>query len=266
MRRRGFTLPEILVAMTVASLLFAFGYALLDMATRSYHQVSGHEDGELQMKKLSRQLQKDITGSTTVGIQTAPVPDPAGKAGDAICFLSLQADDNARGPACTDDGGTPFYQRNVMYYVARPQGDTCAGMADADGFEDSCPHKIAIRKVVDSDRPTQPLPAGDPANDTEEPLADLSPYLTRPAPNYNITPMLAEPDVTSVEVIAVNILTMRVRMAPDPTVPGEVQIELRTFNEQGSRKTVRLGQELLSGKDKVQTHVVSSFPRNRTET
>ena len=40
--------------MVVGVLLLTFGYALLDMAGKAYHQVSGHEDGELQMKKLSQ--------------------------------------------------------------------------------------------------------------------------------------------------------------------------------------------------------------------
>jgi hypothetical protein len=253
-----------MVAMLVAGLLLTFGYALLSMAIKSYHHISGHEDGELQMKRLSRQLQKDLTASSTSGIQIVSVPDPAGSAGDAVCFLSLQAGDDARGPACTDDGGNPFYQRNVLIYVARPLGDPCPGASDPDGYEDSCPHKVAIRKVIDSGDATEPLPAGDPANDGEEPLDNVAEYLTRPAGNLSVASMLAEPKVTSVEVIAVNILTMRVRLNPDSNALGEVQVTMRTFSEQGSRGTLQSGPTLLSGQDKTQSHVVSCFPRNRS--
>ena len=262
--RKGFTLVEVLIAMVVGGLLLTFGYALLDMAGKAYHQVSGHEDGELQMKKLSRQLQRDLTGSTSDSIVTAQVPDPVGFAGDAVSCMSVQAGVDARGLACTKEGGDPYWQRNIVYYVARPLGDTCAGGADADGYEDMCPHKVAIRKVIDTGDPTVPLPAGDPANDIEEPLPGLSDYLTRPAADYALTPMYSEPgNVTSVEVVAVNLLTMRVRRNPDPNVLGEVQIELRTFNQQGAQHTVNIGTTLLSGQDKRQTHIISCFPRNR---
>ena len=264
-RRGGFTLVEILIAMTIGIMVLGFGWALLDMATRAYHQVSGHEDGELQMKKLSRHLQRDLTGSTVAGIQVAQVPDPAGIASDAVGCLSVQAGADARGAACTKEGGEPYWQRNIVYYVARPLGDPCAGGVDADGYEDTCPHKVAVRKVIDTEDATLPLPDGDPVNDIEAPLASLAAYLTRPAANFSVAAMYGEPEsVTSVEVIAVNLLSMRVRQDPTGSAPGEVQIELRTFNELGARKTVEIGTTLLSGSDKRQTHVISCFPRNRT--
>lgn len=262
--KSGFTLPEILVAMVVAGLVLSFGWTIFDMAGRAYRQVSGHEDGELQMKKLSRHLQRDLTGSTIDSVVVAQVPDPAGIAGDAVSCLSVQAGPEARGVACTDSGGEPYWQRNVIYYIARPLGDTCTGGADADGYEDMCPHKVAVRKVVDTGDPTLPLPDGDPANDNEEPLAGLTDYLTRPAANFSVAGMYSEPgNVTSVEVVAVNLLTMRVRKNPDPNAAGEVEVELRTFSEQGSQHTVNIGTQLLSGQDKRQTHLLSCFPRNR---
>lgn len=258
----GFTLVEILIAMVMAGMLFGFGYALLDMSARVYHQVSGHNDGELQMKKLSRRLQKELVASKFDAIKTAPVADTAGTASDAVSMLSLNSTDRANGPVCTTVAGEPFWQRNVLFYLARPLGDTCTPQADAGGYEDVCPHKIAIRKVIDSGVTTEPLPAGDPVNDMEEPLDNLAPYLTRPSSNYDVTAMLAEPGVTDVEVVAVNLLSMRLSLDPEPDSPGEVFIELRALNEEGAGRGVAVGKTPLSGTGKVLTQILSCFPRN----
>jgi prepilin-type N-terminal cleavage/methylation domain-containing protein len=261
-RPLGFTLPEIMIAMLIASVLFGFGYALLDMSSKVYHQVSGHNDGELQMKKLSRRLQKELVPSNIDSVRIEPVADTAGNASDAVSMLSLNSTARANGPVCTTVAGEPYWQRNVLFYLARPLGDTCTPQADVDGYEDACPHKVAIRKVIDSGVTTEPLPAGDPVNDMEEPLDSLAPFLTRPPGNYNVTGMLGEPGVTDVEVVAVNLLSMRVSLDPEPNSPGEVFIELRALNEEGARQTVVIGSTLLSGTGKTLTQILSCFPRN----
>ena len=260
--RRGFTLPEIMIAMLLTVVLFGFGYALLNMSSSVFHQVSGHDDGELQMKKISRRLQKDLVASNIDSVRLAPVTDTAGVASDAVSMLTMKRDDNANGEVCTTEAGEPFWQRNIIYYLVRPQGDACAPQADADGYEDACPHKVAIRKVVDSGVATEPQPAGDPVNDSEEALDNLAPYLTRPPADYDVSTMLGEPGVTAAEVVAINLLSMRITQDPEPDAPGEVYIELRAFNEEDARNKIPVGTILLSNTGKAFTQVLSCFPRN----
>ncbi len=258
----GFTIAEVLIATVVASLLLTFGYALLHMSGTVYKQVSGHDDGALQMKKASRHLHRDLVSSHAGSVRVTPVAGPGGLAGDAVSALTAHEGDDGRGTVCTTTGGNPYWQRNVLYYLTRPQGDPCSGVQDADGYEDACPHKVLVRKVIDLAPATFPLPTGDPANDMEEPLESAAPYLTRPTQNLSVSSMLSEPGVTDVEVVAINLLTMRVRQNPDPNINGEVQIELRAFNEEASRRTVQIGATTLSDKDRMLTHIFSCFPRN----
>lgn len=261
---RGFTLPELMIAMTVAFVLVGGGYFMLNMATDVYRKVSGHEDGALQMKKVARKLQKDLlTGNpslTNIAIKSGPL----GNTGDVVWTLSSASGSAASGPTNNTESGAPFWQRNVIYYPARPTGDTCAGVVDADGYEVGCPHKIILRKVVDSAPTTLPLVEGGNSSTDKEKILEpdqIGAYLTRPA-GLGITAMLGEPAITDIEIVGVNILTMRVEKDPEPNSPGEIKITLQTFNELAGARTTNVGSTDLSNHAKTLTHVISVFPRN----
>lgn len=260
----GFTLIEILVASGLAFLVFGFGYLLISTASKAYHQVSGHDDGELQMKKLSRLMQKDLTGSAFASLVVAPVLDASVRVGDAISCLSFNSGSDADGASCTSLTGSPFWQRNVLYYLVRPQGDSCVAKAGADGYEDNCPHKVAIRKVIDSGVSTKPLSqGGSPADDSEEPLSDLKPYLTKPTAQLSVQHMLAETKVTSVSVAAVNLLSLRIRLETDLNSPWEVETRVFSYNLESNRQAFTVGQIALSSTDGLLALGFSCFPRNR---
>ena len=74
--------------------------------------------------------------------------------------------------------------------------------------------------------------------------------------------MMAQPGMTDVEVIATNLLTMRVQKNPDPLYPNEILVTLRAFNEPASGKTTNIGSVPLSNHANTLTHVISVFPRN----
>lgn len=260
-RRRGFTLVEIMIAMSMATILLLAGYYLMDLASTVYHRISGHEDGALQLKKASRQIQKDLLASYAGDLKVETVPGPGGFGGDAMSMLSSSTGDDAKGPVCNTESGAPFWQRNVIYYTTRPLGDPCTGGPDADGYEDMCPHKALLRKAVDSELVSRPLPLGNSASDKEKILASLTPYLTRPT-NLSTASMLSEPNLTFAEMIGVGLLTMRVELAPEPNAPGEVKVTLKAFNEPSSRRTTAIGSTLLGDHEKTLTHVISVFPRN----
>lgn len=258
MKRRAFTLPEVLVTMTVGTILLAGGYFMINMASDTYRHISGHEDGALQMKKASRQMQVDLLGSFSAATAVFPSPGPAGLSGDAVVMLSSRTEDAADGPTCGTSEGAPYWQRNIIYYPARPTGDSCAGGVNGDGYEDMCPHKVVIRKVVDSGAPTNP---NLPVTNKEELLANIAPYLTQPA-GLGVTGMLSEPGVTDVEIVATNLLTMRAEKDPDPNAPGEVKVTFQAFNEDVGSRTTAIGTTNLGNHAKTQTHVLSVFPRN----
>lgn len=174
-------------------------------------------------------------------------------------MLSSASGDAATGPVCTTDGGEPFWQRNVLYYTVRPSNDTCPGGTDGYGYEDMCPHKVLIRKVIDTNPATSPT--GNPNDVKEVALGSMTAYLTRPN-ETDVSAILGEPQVTAVEVVAVNLLTMRVGLAPDANAPGEVLVTYKAFNEPSSRQTTQVGSVALGEHPNTLTYVLSAFPRN----
>lgn len=243
-----------LVSMTVALVLLGGGYFMLNVASDVYKRISGHEDGALQMKRAARRMQVDLLASNALDTNVTPVGGPVGLSGDAVWMLSSKEGDAASGPTTVTESGTPYWQRNVLYYPSRPQGDTCPGGVNGDGYEDMCPHKVITRKVIDTMGTTT---TGFPS--AKEPfLTDVSTFLTRPS---GLSP-ISEPEVTDAEIVGVNILTMRVEKDPDPTAPGEILVTLQAFNEEAGRKTTNIGTTNLGNHAKTQTHLISVFPRN----
>jgi prepilin-type N-terminal cleavage/methylation domain-containing protein len=253
---KGFTLVEILIGSAVSLALLVLGYAILRMTSQAFVQMTGRDDAGLQMRKAARHMQRDLQSASASTVLVEPVAGPGGLQGDGLSLLTTAAGNDARGPATSTASGLPYWQRNVVYYPIRPLGDSCAGAADADGYEDTCPHKVLIRKVIDSGDPTSP--GGDPDQDTEEILETLLPYLSRPN-GLEIATMLGEPGVTDVEVVATTLLTVRFELDPAPNSVGEVAITLRAYGELNGQG---VGSSPLSGRDRTTTLSLSVFPRN----
>lgn len=251
-----------MIASSITIVLMVAGYFILATFSQAFKRVDGHNDVTLQMKRATRNISKDLKTSFFDATRVEQVPGVGGFDGDALAALTAGAGVEARQGAATDEDGAPFWQRNVIYYPIRPQGDTCVGAADADGYDDVCPHKMLLRKVVDSPPATSPMPPGVPLTDTEVLLTSLLPYLTRPS-SLTLGPMLAaEPDLKFAEVVCTNLLSMRVRREPDPQYPGEIEVTLTAFNEGASDRTFNTGQAHLTGHQNVVTQVISVFPRN----
>lgn len=259
MNRRAFTLPELLIAMAVASALMLAGYGLMQMSYQVYHKVSGNEDVTMQLKRGSRLLQQHLIVSNfdKSKVQDCPASLPGGAPdGTALCVLS--ALDNGVGDMATKPGGEPYWQRNVLFYITVPTGDPCAGGAGPLGYDDRCPHKVLIRKIIDSGPAT--APTGNPGADIEDLLSDLSPYLTRPN-KLDTSAMLGEPGVTRVDILATHLLGMYAEREPNPDAPGEIMVTLSAFNVEAS-KGVAVGTASLSGHENLVAQILSVFPRN----
>ncbi|MBS2038587.1 hypothetical protein JST97_26645 [bacterium] len=260
--RAAFTLAESLIAGTLLSLFLLVGYSMLKMADKVFHQISGNEDATMQLKRAVRMMEKDLITTNILQVQGTKVPAhlPGGAFdGSAICMLS--AAQNGTGDMVIKSDGEPTWQRNILYYIITPQGDPCAGGADAQGYDDRCPHKLLIRKIIDN-----PLVSG-----TEEPLltpaASLSAYLTQPVGKTNISNLLGEANVTQVDLVARGMVSMQIKLPPPQSdlplsgIPNEVQVLLTAFNEPKSRK-LALGSLALTSQPGYLVNSFSIFPRN----
>ena len=260
--RRGFSILELLVSAFVVSLLLAAALGIFLMAGGAFRHISGHEDGTLQMRKAVSALQRDLLLTQYEETAVTDVPSSlVGADGHGIAMLSSAEDGD--GTFVNQPGGGPFWQRNIVYYLVIPVGDPCSGAIDSEGFESSCPHKVMIRKVIDSGSVT--TPASNPATNEESLLSDMTPYLTRPN-GLDISAMFGEAgidDGDDVRIIATNLLGFKVQRQPNADHPGEIVVYVTAFNEESSSRTTAIGSVSLENHEKKMTQVLSVFPRNK---
>lgn len=244
--------------MALLTILMGAGYGILQVAERSYQRVQGRGDAAVILKKAAHRMQKDLQPSNFAQTLLADVPPSlpgGGRDGMAIAMLTSAA--NGTGDMAVKAGGQPFYQRNIVYYLVVPQGDPCPGGADAQGYDDRCPHKMLIRKTIDSGAATTPT---SPDSDEEQLLGSLAPYLTRPL-QRDLSGMNGEAGLVGVELVAAGLLQMRIERAPEANFPGEVRIMFRAFNPTRGLK-VAVGVDSLIGHDNTIEHPLSVFPKN----
>lgn len=258
MRRRAFSLPELAVSAGLFSLFLLVGYGALTMAERTFHQISGNEDSTMQLKRACRMIQQDLAVSNVLNVTVVNVPAslPGGAFdSSAICMLSCA--DQGTGDMVTKPTGEPFWQRNILYYCICPLGDPCQGGADAKGFDDRCPHKALIRKIIDN--PPATAKTDTPQND--EMNANPSGFLTRPAGPTNIANLLGETNVTQVELVGRRMISLQTQVTPNPNYPNEVTVHISTLNEKRGSK-LAIGTVALTGKPGYLVNDFSAFPRN----
>ncbi len=255
------TIPEMLIAMTLFVGMMVAVDALLNQGMRVWHRTSGSESAALQIKRAQRYLERDLLEANYAKSRTGLVPahlGGGGKDGSALWFLSARGPD---GKLMHSVMGPPTYQRNVLYYLVVPAGHTsCAGISGADQMDEACPHKLLIRKVIDSGLPT---PGPDPLASLEVLLAadQVTAYLTQPA-GHNVSAMMAEPGVQQVEVVASDLLTFQVKKGPEPGVVREIQIDLKAVSLEDARREVQVGAVSLARGRYTLEQLFSVFPRN----
>ncbi|MBX3170337.1 MAG: hypothetical protein KF760_23225 [Candidatus Eremiobacteraeota bacterium] len=220
------------ISCTLLGILMVVLASALFNSQRLWRQTVGSTDSKQQLRRAQVALERDfqLAGSSFGISQVGPQQGP-GFSGDAIWFLSPEK--GSSGEVDRKFNGAPRYQRNVLYYLSIPNGDSCAGGLGPSGYDDRCPHKVLVRKVIDSGAATLP---GDDA--TEEQLmtaAQITPYLTRPN-GMSVANMNSEPDVKLVSQAARELLWFRVQNNPAP-----LQFELRASNVIRARKEIALG-------------------------
>lgn len=245
---RGTTILELAIGLTIFSLLGILLAVALRQGSRIWVEGLSSSDAQTELRKAYGNVYVDLKATQFDDVAVTAVPGSlsgGGNDSDAVWFLS--AEDPATGEVIRKSDGSPFWQRNILYYAAVPSnhqsmyGFTCEGGSDANGYDDRCPHKILIRQVIDAGQVTNPTDES-----TEETLltsAEIQSYLGRPG-DLNLAGV-SGPNTERVDLIASKVQYFRVQLEPVPDVPGEVRVDLRTTKIQQARKEVRLGTDHL---------------------
>ena len=246
MSRRGLTIAEVIVSFSIFALLGVLLAYSLKQGLGVWTRSGSSSDAQTELRRVYSSLYSDLlrTDFSTVRRTVVGASLPGGGYnGDALWFLS--AEDPAGGSALKKADGTPFWQRNILYYSIIPSNHdslfhaSCQGNSDALGYDTYCPHKVLIRQVIDGGGTT------DPADEsTEEQVlspAEITDYILVPA-GYSA---VYGPNTESCSIRGRNLSLFRVQLEPEAELPGEVRTELRTAEVEAARRAIRIGSESL---------------------
>ena len=238
-RRAGVSLVEAMLAMALFGLLsLALAQAVRE-ASKIWRRSTGETTARLSLRQTQRKITSDLSAGSIaqIGIAGGPVQlASGGRNGDAVWCLS--AVDPASGNFQRKLNGSPFFQNNVLYYLAVPAqhaqlyGMTCPGFRDANGYDQGCPHKVLIRKVVD-------FGAATVAGETLMTASDVAAYLTQPA-GLSVTSMQSEAGVRGVSLAAASLISLR---AVKGTLTGaqSVDLDASALSLLDAQRTLRVG-------------------------
>ncbi|MCE7870856.1 hypothetical protein DYH09_10805 [bacterium CPR1] len=242
---RGTTVLELLLGMGLFTLMMVVLVGLFNQSLLIWRTTSGSDTAMRELRRVVAALDRDLALASPAMLSRTQVVDHlggGGRDGEALWFLSPL--DPATGQLARKPDGSPMWMRNVLYYLVVPANhDTvfsmsCPGGAGPNGYDDRCPHKLLIRKVIDSGPPTL---AADEASQ-EELLVDVSAYLTQPD-GFDLGAM-AEPGLEDKRVIANNLLMFQTLSAPPPVgAPREVAVDVRAMSVEEARREIRVGLE-----------------------
>ncbi len=241
-----------MVFVLISSIMFI----AMKQSTAGLNTVQGNYDALAQLRRASSWVPKDVEAANFGELATMRVPG----GGSAIWMLS--AIDPATGLYVRNPDGTALYQRNILYYLIRPNnhglvsgGINCTTDDATYPFGDPfCPHKILIRKVIRKEanlaNPETLLTTG-----------EVTPYLS--APNgYDLGVMAGEVgspgvDPNSIRQVGLGLLSFQVTTA-DPFI----RITMRAVRLREAQSKVGIGtQPFDSGPFTVEINH-SVYPRN----
>jgi type II secretory pathway pseudopilin PulG len=206
--RAAFSLAELLMAMTVFSMLVLLSVSFLKGSQGLWRKVDSSASAGTALNKACWWLQRDLDNAGQTGVATAGNGAGDARLGDALWMLS--AIDPATGQFVRSSGGSALWQKNVLYYLTTPLDHDSRYGVSCQQWDRVCPHKILLRKVIDTGPPTGPA---SPYEERETLLseAEITAYLTRP-PSMSLSGMQGEPGVVSVEYVVGGLLDTRVTL------------------------------------------------------
>lgn len=257
-RACGFTLLELLVTVSLFSIVTLVSFVLLMRGGELWRDTSGQHTSTISLAKIDRHFRQDLPQASKASVSTDSVPGSLAGAPDGSALWFLSARESGNGSPVRKNDGTPFWQRNVLYYLAVPTdhqqtyGMVCTGATGIQN-DDYCPHKVLIRVVIDSGSPTGPT---SDLTTEEQILTDVTPYLLRPS-GQNVPTLLSMSEVESVEIVASPLLYFEAQKTDD-----EVAIEVGATSLEGLGRKARVGSETLVNHTNTMQYLKSFFPRN----
>lgn len=241
--RRAISLLELMLGTGIFTLIMIVLVGLFNQSLSVWRTTSGSDTAMRELRKTRAALERDLVLSRPTLVARTQVADHlggGGSDGEALWFLSPV--DPVTGQIVRKSDGSPMWMRNILYYLVVPAnhdatfGMHCNGGAAASGYDDRCPHKLLVRKIIDDGGATV---ATDES--TEEALiANIAPYLTQPT-GYDLSGM-AEPGVEEKRIIANSLLTFSSQTAPPPNNIGtEVAVDQRAMSISEARREVQVG-------------------------
>ena len=204
--------------------IFAFvSYTLLDMGLDVWRRTESSQEASSQLQKARYALRRDLTAASLNELSILDSPE-----GSILWFLSPM--DTGSEELALDLDGAPLWQRNVIYYTAVPEEHDTLFPGTCSGDPDVCPHKLLIRRELDTGVTTH---GNSPLGRAEELLSedDLLAEVLRPRN------MVEGLDVNS-SVVARNIFEFEVSLDPDNW--REVEIKVSGFHLEEAGKKVDL--------------------------
>lgn len=208
---RAVSLLEVMFACGLVSVLLLVLSVALRQSQWVFRTTSGNNDTSALLRKVTQELQRDLLQTNLQFCATSTTP---GAEGAALWFLSNQ-DPVDHKPRFKSDG-SPFWTRNVLYYLVIPNGHvslfgrTCPTGAGPSGHDEHCPHKVLVRKEID---------LGATANYTDDntaealiPVAAINAYLSKPN-GYKVNGMYSEPGVKEAKVAGQLLLDFEASVA-----------------------------------------------------
>jgi prepilin-type N-terminal cleavage/methylation domain-containing protein len=257
-RRSGFSLLELLIGITLLSLLSLFSVAYLTQGQRLWRRVESSSSAAQSLSKANASLSQDLINVGRDGVATMANGTGAQKMGDAIWFLS--AYDPASQTYVRDGGGFSFWQKTILYYLTVPDDHDQRYGTQCVAWDQVCPHKILLRKVLDTGAVTTPTSA----ETDEEQLPDsatIAGYLTRP-PSLNLGTLQAESGVVSVNYVAGYLLDLDVELTMDAGKVALVECVVRAALINDAKSHMRIGQDPFNKGTFTLSRAIEVVPRN----
>lgn len=270
----GFTLIEMFVALGIFSGILVVTSMLLRQSVWVWTSGDSRESAGLVLRKARSALMRDLSrADVDPSLEGDPHMDqtqtPATLGGgDALWFLSAQA---ANGDFVRDEDGLPFWQRNILYYLAKPANHdqlystTCQTGSNPEG-DDYCPHKMLVRVVIDNPPVTDPLPPpGTPPPPGTEPeklltQSEVAGYLVAPQ-GMDVSALKAQAGVESVQIVTTHMLWFKVGPAVGAPTAGK-QLDLRATAIKEAAKEIPVGSTSLLSAPTTLKNLFSIFPNN----
>lgn len=278
-KHSGFTLPEMFVVLSIFSVILVMVTFLLKQSVSIWGSTESRGDASFNLFKARHRLIEDLRRADasqpdedTLFLDLTQVPASMG-GNDAIWFLSAEDID---GNFAHDPDGGPFWQRNILYFLAIPDNHhlvsttNCTPGGGPNG-DDHCPHKVLVRAVIDNPPVTDPPPAlPTPFPDDLEPetlltQAEVADYIIAPD-GFDLSVLRTKPGVEEADIVAVDLLWFKVNTVQSTELGQRtygVEVDLRAVAHDEAMKTSDFGFVPLGDRAITQQSRFTVLPNNR---